>query len=36
MDKKTLRDNEDFINYLERINFQKHLNKLAKNSKIKP
>lgn len=30
MDKKTLRDNEDFIRYLERINFQKHLNKLAK------
>jgi len=35
MDKKTLRDNEDFINYLERINFQKHLNKLAKKLKDK-
>lgn len=35
MDKKTLRDNEDFIRYLERINFQKHLNKLAKKLKDK-
>ena len=35
MDRKTLRDNEDFINYLERINFQKHLNKLAKKLKDK-
>lgn len=35
MDKKTLRDDEDFIKYLERINFQKHLDKLAKKLKDK-
>ena len=35
MDKKTFLDNEDFIRYLERINFQKHLNKLAKKLKDK-